>query len=132
MINHCPCGPGRVYLECCGKYLEGNLFAETPEALMRSRYTAFVNNRLDYIERTMAGPALLRYQEQGTKSASVQWCGLEVLQALYDSLNPTIGTVEFIARYRANGVDGFMREKSQFQFENQQWFYVDGDWMSEG
>ncbi len=129
-MKECPCGWGHPYRECCGKYLEEKLFPETPEALMRSRYTAFVNNRLDYIEQTMSGPALRRYQEQGTKSATVEWCGLEVVQAFQDPENSAIGYVEFIAHYRSNGVDGILHEKSQFQYDNHQWFYVDGQWIN--
>ncbi len=127
-MNTCPCGTKNSYLTCCGKYLEGGAFAPTPEALMRSRYTAFVKNNLDYIERTMKGPALSRYQFQGTKSATVEWCGLEVLKATQNQQTNS-GTVEFIARYYSDGADGFMHEKSQFQFDGQQWFYIDGEWV---
>jgi len=130
-MNTCPCDTKNTYLSCCGKYLEGGAFAATPEALMRSRYTAFLKNKLDYIERTMRGPALLRHHFEGTKSTTVEWCGLEILNAFQDPHNTTLATVEFIARYRSQGVDGFMHEKSQFQFDGQQWFYVDGQWMDE-
>ena len=37
----CPCGSGRTFDECCGPFLSGAAAALTPEALMRSRYTAY-------------------------------------------------------------------------------------------
>ena len=37
----CPCGSGSTYDACCGRLHRGPDLAETPEALMRSRYTAY-------------------------------------------------------------------------------------------
>ena len=37
----CPCGSLLAYAVCCGPLLTGERHAETAEALMRSRYTAF-------------------------------------------------------------------------------------------
>ena len=51
---HCPCGNSQSYAACCGRYLDGNETAPTAEALMRSRYTAFVRGDIDYLEETLA------------------------------------------------------------------------------
>lgn len=40
-INDCPCGSQIEYKSCCGVYHQGARVAPTPEALMRSRYTAY-------------------------------------------------------------------------------------------
>ena len=47
----CPCGSGRTLQACCGRYHAGELAGQAPdaEALMRSRYSAFVLDRLDYL-----------------------------------------------------------------------------------
>ncbi len=37
----CPCGSGQAFKECCQRYHDGEL-PETPEKLMRSRYSAYV------------------------------------------------------------------------------------------
>ena len=59
MTTSCPCGRQSwqqplPYAQCCGRYLDH--FATTPapdaESLMRSRYTAFVRERADYLLAT--------------------------------------------------------------------------------
>lgn len=47
----CPCGSGFPYDKCCGKYHAGAA-APTAEALMRSRFSAFVLRDEDYVLRT--------------------------------------------------------------------------------
>ena len=43
----CPCGSGLDYGLCCGQYISGAKDAPTAEALMRSRYTAYVVHEID-------------------------------------------------------------------------------------
>ena len=50
--SSCPCGSGAPYLGCCGLYLEGALLPPTAEALMRSRYCAFVRRDSAYLLAT--------------------------------------------------------------------------------
>ena len=45
----CECGLGPSIEECCGRYIQGKQTPPTPEALMRSRYTAYVLEEIDYI-----------------------------------------------------------------------------------
>ena len=37
----CPCGSKKLFSQCCQPLLNGEKTAETPEQLMRSRFTAF-------------------------------------------------------------------------------------------
>ena len=50
----CPCGHPAAYAACCGRYHAGalHLSAPTAEALMRSRYSAFVLGLNDYLLAT--------------------------------------------------------------------------------
>jgi SEC-C motif-containing protein len=54
----CPCGrsdaKGRVFpfAQCCGPFLSGAQHAPDAEALMRSRYTAFVLQEAGYLLAT--------------------------------------------------------------------------------
>src|SRR6056297_1113985 len=48
----CPCGSGRLPEACCDRFLVDGLAAPDPEALMRSRYTAFVRGAGDYLLST--------------------------------------------------------------------------------
>ena len=48
----CPCESGQRFNKCCGPLLDGTAFAPTPEALMRSRCTAYVEENIDYLMQT--------------------------------------------------------------------------------
>ena len=50
----CPCGSGRAYGACCGRFHGGE---EPPdaEALMRSRFAAFARGEYEYLWRTLDG-----------------------------------------------------------------------------
>lgn len=119
----CPCGTGKFYKDCCGIFLTKQDFPKTPEALMRSRYTAYVAKDMDYIQKTMMGPALLQFNSK-TAAEPVEWLGLEVLNAYNDSTH--VGYVEFIAKYKLKNKEYAIHELSEFHYENDRWFYIDG------
>ena len=47
----CPCGGG-IFAACCGPFISGSRPAPTAEALMRSRYSAYVTGAADYLLAT--------------------------------------------------------------------------------
>ena len=118
----CPCGSGLVYPECCGRWHAGlaqGQGAPTPEALMRSRYSAYVLGLLDYLlatwhPSTAPGDLVL---------APVKWLGLEVRHA---QAQGDVGVVEFVARLREQGRGQRMHEISRFVREAGLWYYIDG------
>ena len=127
----CPCGghpAGTGYDACCGRYIDH--WADTPapdaEALMRSRYTAFVRGDTDYLQATWhpgARPEML------VLDADIQWLGLEV--RAHRVLDDTHAEVEFVARSRPRGGRALrLHERSRFVRERVagawRWFYVDG------
>ena len=118
----CPCGSALAYIDCCGACHAGQP-ATTPEALMRSRYSAFVLDRIDYLMDTWhpgTRPARLDPNPPGLK-----WLGLDVkATALQDADH---GTVEFVARSKQGGRAHRLHEVSRFVREGGRWFYVDGD-----
>jgi len=120
----CPCGSGRHYAECCGQ-LHGSAKSEiTAEALMRSRYSAYVLKLADYLlaswhPSTRPGSLDLA-EDDGTK-----WLGLEIKRC--DQQDERHATVEFVARYRIAGRGHRLHELSRFVREDGRWFYVDGD-----
>ena len=124
----CPCGNAQSYASCCGRWhaehaTSGKLTAASPEALMRSRYSAFVLDLRPYLLATWHAstrPADLEPPEPGLK-----WLGLDVKRtALQDADH---GTVEFVARSKLGGRAHRLHEVSRFVRENGEWFYVDGD-----
>ncbi|EFJ51642.1 hypothetical protein VOLCADRAFT_103277 [Volvox carteri f. nagariensis] len=48
----CPCGSGAVYEACCLPYHQGPAVPPTPEALLRSRYSAYVAKEPAFIADT--------------------------------------------------------------------------------
>ena len=123
----CPCNPENLFSECCGVFISGEVKAETPEQLMRSRYTAYAMADIDYIEKTMKGPAAEGFDKTSAKqwAESVQWVRLKVLNAEPGSDDHT-GYVEFIAYYRDGDAVKQVHEKSEFRREGGQWYYWNG------
>jgi len=125
-MTKCPCGSSRSYLECCGPFLEGKALPKSPEELMRSRYSAFTKGDTLYLEQTMTGKALERFDAKETKgwALSVQWLGLTIVKAPAHEGN--IGWVEFIARFKSEGKEYKIHELSEFHKVDGKWYYVDG------
>ena len=125
----CPCGrehKGRApsYEDCCGRYLDHWETQPAPDApsLMRSRYTAFVKERRDYLLATWHAsqrPAQLDF-EHGAK-----WLGLSIRREA--QTGPDQAQVEFVARYRVAGRAVRLQEHSRFVREGGRWYYLDGD-----
>lgn len=128
ICKFCPCGSQISYQHCCGRYIDGKATANSPEALMRSRYSAYTLANIDYIAKTMQGPAAKGFDYQLTKqwAESVEWRGLEVIKASIDLHSPTLGTVEFKASYYYQNQLHIMHELSQFQLIEGHWYYIKG------
>jgi len=123
-MKYCPCGTQKRYLECCGAYLEDKALPPTPETLMRSRYTAFVEKKADYLNKTMTIPP---FEKKAIEKGKGEWLGLEVIQAYPHSTNSNIGYVEFIAKHtQPNNKVATIHELSEFHFIVDRWYYVSG------
>ncbi len=120
----CPCGSGSRFADCCGPYLGGLAEAPTAEALMRSRYSAYVLENGEYLTRTWhprTRPADLGLDDGTT------WHGLTVIDTSGGGVDDQEGIVEFTAACRVKNVPGNLHEISEFVREGGRWFYVDGD-----
>jgi SEC-C motif-containing protein len=123
----CPCrsgAPTPLYADCCGRYHAGVLHLRAPgaEALMRSRYSAFALDLLDYLLATWHAstrPTALEPNPPG-----LRWLGLEV--RAQHVLAPDRASVEFVARSKPAGRAQRLHELSRFVREEGRWFYVDG------
>lgn len=122
----CPCGSGIALDACCGRYVNAGADAPTPEALMRSRYTAFVLHQVDYLVKTMRGEPLKTFNPADTLTwlQEVTWVGLTVINTKQKT--PTLGYVSFDAQYQCRGALSHICEKSEFHRIDHQWFYVGG------
>ncbi len=92
---------------------------------MRSRYSAYVLVREDYLLRTWhesTRPQSLDFDN----AEAITWLGLKIVHAEAGGTNDQQGMVEFVARYKIGGRAHRMTETSRFIRENGQWFYLDG------
>jgi len=132
--SSCPCGRadarGRplAYAQCCGRYLDHFDTAPAPdaEALMRSRYCAFVRENAPYLLATWHAsqrPASLDFEP------GARWLGLEVRS--HTRQDDTHAQVEFVVRLRdAGGRASRLHERSRFVREQDgagtwRWYYLD-------
>lgn len=121
----CPCGRAATYADCCGRYHAGPLHLQAPDAesLMRSRYAAYVLDRIDYLLATWhpdTRPAAIEPNPPGLK-----WLGLELRRA--NRIDDAHASVEFVARSKVGGRAHRLHETSRFVREAGRWYYVDGD-----
>lgn len=125
-MSHCYCGSGAGYAQCCEPLHKGAA-AASPEALMRSRYSAFVLKDSAYVLKSWhlsTRPKELDLTADDLTPAEQHWCGLTVLSSAQEQHK---GTVHFEALFKEQA--GFFRlqEHSNFLFEQGHWLYVDGD-----
>lgn len=121
-IEICPCGSTIAYAVCCGRWHKGEP-APTAEALMRSRYAAFVRGDALYLLDTWhpsARPPTIEFDPKQ------KWLGLKIVAS--EATAEDAAEVEFIARYRIGiAPAGRLHERSRFVREGGRWLYVDGD-----
>lgn len=98
----------------------GKSQAATAEALMRSRYSAYVK----------LNPAYLKYSWYHTTRPNdlalepTNWIGLKIKSTKLGSLDDSEGWVEFVARYKIEGRAHRLQENSYFKKVDGAWFYV--------
>lgn len=121
----CPCDSGQSYKNCCQPLHKGSK-APSPEALMRSRYSAYVLHLTAYIIKT-THPDGTRYQVDQARwtreieefSQNTRFARLQILAAHEDM-------VTFRATLFANEREVSFTEVSIFRQHNGQWKYYSG------
>ena len=119
-------GQGHIhtYANCCARFIDGGACAPDASLLMRSRYSAYVFERSDYLLSTWdptSRPETIEF-DQNTK-----WLGLEIKS--FKLTSEDSAEVEFVARYRVFGRGQRLHERSHFVLSNQVWLYKSGDML---
>jgi SEC-C motif-containing protein len=91
---------------------------------MRSRYSAYVLGREDYLLATWH-PATRPRDLELDATPRPQWQGLTVKSHV--PLDESHATMEFVARYKLNGRAFRLHESSRFERVDGSWLYVDGE-----
>lgn len=128
----CVCGKGESLETCCGPLLEGKARAGTAEALMRSRYAAYVTGNIDYVLATHHPEKRDEVDRASTErwSQSAKWRGLEILRVERGGAEDTTGEVEFIAKYSLKNMAVKHHELATFEKVDGVWYFVDGKEVS--
>ena len=121
----CPCGQGD-YQHCCQPLHVGQAHAESASQLMRSRYSAFALQQIDYIVQTTAlgQQASLDVGAIADWSKSNQWLKLEVLNS-NEKLDKNHAQVEFKAHYHDGKQTQIHHEVSHFVQHQARWYFLD-------
>ena len=119
----CPCGRPLALSACCGRWLAGTEHLQAPDAqaLMRSRYSAFVLEQADYLLATWHAstrPAVVDFEP------GMRWLGLQVREC--QRVDAQHATVDFVARSKLAGRAQRLHELSRFVCEQGRFFYLDG------
>jgi len=124
----CPCGSNNKYSECCEPIHLKKVEAQTPEQLMRSRYSAYALNKADYIYQTYAKSSQKEQSIEEIKAwaEETNWLNLNV-KSSSEYKNTTHPTVTFEAIYKNNNIFYKMKETSRFIKEIKVWRYIDGN-----
>lgn len=127
--KQCPCGSGLFYPDCCQRFYQGAL-PENALQLMRSRYTAYVLDKPDYIIHT-THPASPQYnvnkflwkKQLSQFSKNSVFNGLQILDF---KEHETLATVTFTAYIHQQERDATFTEKSFFEKKGNSWLYRGG------
>jgi SEC-C motif-containing protein len=110
----CPCGRPAAYEGCCGRFIDGGEPPETAEELMRSRYTAYTRQAIDYLLQTQHPSRPDQRRAIARWAEAADFVGLEVRSTEKGGPADQEGTVEFIARFRQDGEEHQHHERSSF------------------
>ncbi|MER1995977.1 MAG: YchJ family protein [Arthrobacter sp.] len=124
--DRCPCLSGETYGNCCGRFHSGAAQAPTAEALMRSRYSAFVTGDAAYLLRTWH-PSTRPPELELELDPGLRWRRLDIVMTVAGGPLDTEGVVSFEAHYRQDGRAGVQRERSSFLRQDGRWLYVAGE-----
>ena len=111
----CPCGSSKLFMACCEPVILGAV-APTAEALMRSRYSAYVLGHWEYLRNSWHPDT----RPSKVSPTDTDWLGLTIVTSGTDS-------VEFIAGFREGTKIMALHETSRFAQVDGHWTYIDGN-----
>ena len=95
-IQNCFCGSEKLFGDCCGRLIDKSLSAESPEQIMRSRYSAYVLKNVKYLLQSWHKST--RPDSLDLKNDSTHWKKLKIIDAAEN-------TVHFVAFFTQDVVN---------------------------
>ncbi|EGU38113.1 hypothetical protein VII00023_19294 [Vibrio ichthyoenteri ATCC 700023] len=130
-MSHCPCGNPINYEQCCQPVHLDHHQAQTPEQLMRARYSAHVKGLVDFVVATYHPSCEAEAQREAiADSVNSHWLSLEVLGSEAGH-NQEEGFVTFQAYFEQEEQEFCLEERSRFVRENDLWYYIDGEYAEQ-
>jgi len=122
----CPCGSSITLDACCGLYIDGKP-APTALSLMKSRYSAFVLVKGEYLKSTLSEHQKADFdsEEFEQQASGTKWMGLEIRNCISGDVKDETGTVEFVAKYKEKGQHVVHHELAKFTREDGKWVFND-------
>ena len=127
--NRCFCGSGNTFEQCCKPIIDGTQPAPTAQALMQSRYSAYVIVASQYLIDSTHISQRAKYSKADIEAWAKEshWEKLEIIDCKKGLSDDSVGEVEFKAYYQdSKSTLQIHHEKSIFKQENGNWFYVNG------
>ena len=120
----CYCGSAKSFTLCCWPLLSGQTTAQTCEQLMRSRYSAYCHNEINYIHQTYhvstRADNAVTALSQFAKSCHFVSLNVNSVEEHADE-----GYVHFCVSYIQHNLLCQFSERSRFVYQNG-WYYIDG------
>ena len=123
----CPCGSGKQFTLCCQPAISGQQPATSAERLMRSRYTAFVQGKVDYLIATTHPKDRSGLDRANLIDPQIRWLNLKILKTRKGGIDDSRGQVQFIATFNESGTFASLEENSHFSNIDQRWYYHTGE-----
>ncbi len=123
----CPCGSGHTYRDCCGPFIKGDKVVDTPERLLRTRFTAAATANGEYFLKTWFKTfrPKTKVNRMSSELKKVRYTKLEIV-----SVEQTEGELSAVIHYRAYcrvGVNfSCIDEHAVFISADGTWYYTQG------
>lgn len=130
MTQSCFCCSGLAFSDCCEPLLLGYKLPKSPEALMRSRFSAYSTKNYKYVLETYANNFRrdLSITTLKDSDADALWLKLDIVQSSQDT---NTGLVEFKAYFSYNRQFYLLHELSEFILEDNRWLYTKGELIAD-
>ena len=127
----CPCGSEIKFKKCCKPFIEGVLPIENAERLLQSRYTAFVNQSIQFLWDTehpessrKLNERFSRYQKDCELTKDLDFKKLTIVDV--KEISNLKAIIVFYVEVYDGHVDVSFIEESEFSVFEGKWYYYDG------